>query len=729
TQVPRLAAKELARRGWEVTVFHAATAPIPGGAPYELSEGEADGVRLVGVHNRPSAIWDLGRPDRELDDPPITAAFGALLDEAAPDVVHFHNLHNLGAALIDEAAARGLPAYFSTHNYWLICPRAYLLDRSGALCGGPGDRGGDCASCVGGDDVAGHRDRLAGIRARFSRGITACLAVSDAVRSTLLGQGYPAEMVDVVRQGMPTAERIWERLGRDRAPGRLGEELVVGFFGSAYLHKGPQMLVEAAQRTEARVRVQIHGEVPARVAAALRDADRRGVVEVMGPFAASELPELLAGVDAAAMPSLWWDCAPLAAAECLAGRVPLLAPRMGGLAEAIRDEVDGLAFDGGDVAGLAAAIDRLAAEPGLLERLQAGIEAPRAFADYVDDLEACYAGERPGRVPDAPPGEPAVRWVGDHDAPTSLSLINRSVTSRLAAAGMPVQRVDRAGRALDAPLPRAAEVEVRHQWPPDLSPPRAGRLAVIQPWEFGAVPSAWLEPLREHVDELWVPSEHVRAMYVSSGADAERVHVVPNGVDLERFSPAGPAMDLPGPADAVRLLFVGGVIARKGPDALLAAFERAFAGRDDVVLVVKDFGADGLYRGGDREALRARAAGGDLPRVVLLDDELADDELPALYRACDVLVAPYRGEGFCMPVLEAMACGLPAIATEGGPTDEFCPPDAGWRIRSRRALFAQRRVDALETEGVPWMLEPDAAHLAELMLEAVAEAREGVSAR
>ena len=157
TTVPRIAAKELARRGWDVTVFHAATARDPSGEPYAVREWVQDGVRLVGVHNREHGLWDLGNPLRELDDPPITAAFAALLDRVRPDVVHFHNLHNLGAALIDEAFARGVPSYFSTHNYWLICPRAYLLTGEGAICGGPGDRGADCASCVGAPhDGPGH---------------------------------------------------------------------------------------------------------------------------------------------------------------------------------------------------------------------------------------------------------------------------------------------------------------------------------------------------------------------------------------------------------------------------------------------------------------------------------------------------------------------------------------------------------------------------------------------
>lgn len=745
TTVPRVAAKELARRGWDVTVFHATTARDPSGEPYAVREWVQDGVKLVGVHNRRHGLWDLGNPLRELDDPPITAAFASLLDRERPDVVHFHNLHNLGAALIDEAAARGIPSYFSTHNYWLICPRAYLLTGEGAVCGGPGD-GSDCASCVGApQDKPGHVERLAGIRDRFTRGVTTCLAVSDAMRATLAGAGYPAEMIDVVRQSVPAADETWHQLGRDRAPGRAADKLTVAFFGSAYPHKGPQLLVEAAQRTGQELRVLIHGEVQEKFAARLRALDTRGVVELCGAFSPAALPELLAGVDVAVMPSMWWDCAPLMAAECLAGRVPLVVPRLGGLGEAIRHEVDGLFFDALDAGDLAAQLDRLADEPGLLERLQGNIEAPRAFAAYVDELEAYYGGARPSRTPMAT-DTPAITWQGDHGLHTSLSHINNEVTARLDD----VQRLNRAGQPLDRPLPHAADVEVRHQWPPDLRPSRSGRLAVIQPWEFGAIPREWVEPLQTNVDEVWVPSAHVRDMYLAAGLDGDRVHVVPNGVDLERFTPDGPRLDLAatglapsvaarsgsaggaeaapaapasGGAEAapLRFLFVGGAIGRKGVDVLLLAWQQAFGARrrqpgcDDVQLVIKDFGSDGVYRGADRSVVKALA---DVGAIVHLDADLDDDEMAALFRACDVLVHPYRGEGFAMPVLEAMASGLAVIHTAGGPTDEFCPPEAGWRIRSERRAMPGGRVDEYETAGEPWMLEPDVAHLAELLLAA-----------
>jgi glycosyltransferase involved in cell wall biosynthesis len=725
TIVPRLAAKELARRGWDVTVFHAAVKPTPGRAPYETLEWEEDGVRLIGVHNRPHGLMDLGNPWREVDDPAITAEFAKALDRVRPDVVHFHNLHNLGAALLDEAASRGVPSYFSTHNYWLLCPRLYLLTGQGAVCAGP--RGGaDCASCVGCSDVGGHEQRLREVRARFSRSVDVCMAVSHAVRDTLVAQGYPAEAIDVVRQGLPAAEQVWERLGRERAPGRRDAgRLVLGFFGSAYWHKGPQLLVEAAQEVDADVRVEIHGEIPDQLAAQLRALDRRGVVELGGHFRPGDLPALLGGVDAAVMPSMWWDCAPLMADECLAGRVPLIAPRMGGLTEAVRDGVDGLLFDGLSAGDLASKIERLANEPGLLESLQEAIEAPRPFAEYVDELERYYGGARPSRASQETERPAAVRWIGDHGLATSLSIVNQRACEQLdARADIAVERVERDSRRDGSPIPHAAAVEVRHQWPPDLRPASSGRLAVIQPWEFGAVPRDWIERMRANADEVWVPSELVRQMYIGSGMPAERVRVVPNGVDLERFRPDGPRHDLGLPDGATKLLFVGGVIPRKGPDVLLDAYARGFAGRDDVVLVIKDFGAGSVYRAGDRSAIREWVESGRLPRLVHVEDELSGDEMAALYRACDVLVHPYRGEGFGMPVLEAMACGLPVVVTGGGPTDEFCPDEACWRIRSRVAHFPEDRVGEWETAGRPWMLEPDADHLVELLGAAVTDAGE-----
>ncbi len=716
TLLPRLAAKSLAARGFDVTVFHAAVGALEGAPAYAIGEWESDGVRLIGVHNRPSALLDPGNPGREVDDPAIADAFGAVLDRLRPDVVHFHNLHNLGLSLVDETASRGIRSYFTPHNFWLACARNHFVREGGVLCEGGADGGRVCAPCTGTRDGEGYARRQLEMRERISWRVEAILPVTETVATVLAGAGFDRSSLHVQRLAAPEAARLWAETGSKRPRGRVGEVLTVGFIGSLAGHKGADLLVAAAQEVAAPLRVELHGDIPA-----LRDRDRllcadsRGVVDIHGPYAPASLPRILAGIDVAVLPSLVWETAGLTVLECLAAGVPVVVARMGGLIEGVRDGVDGLVVDGRSPAAVAAALQRLATEPDLLEALQTAIEPPRLFADYVDELDRLYTtGALPVVVPC--PLEIAVRWTGDQAAVSSLATINREVTGRLGP-GFVVERNGLDGPSGDPPLPRPADIEVRHQWPPDFTSRGVGRLALIQPWEFGSLPRDWQAPLTGAVDEVWVPSDYVAQMYRDAGVAGDRVHVVPNAVDLDRFRPEGARLELP-PA-GLRLLFVGGTIYRKGIDLLIEAFGEAFGPGDDVQLVVKDIGGASFYQGINLgERIRSLEASG---RVVYIDRDLDDDEIAALYRACDVLVHPYRGEGFAMPVLEAMACGLPVVVTAGGPTDEFVPDSACWRVASVRRPFTRVGMECVDP---PWMLEPDPTSLVGALRLATAAAAE-----
>jgi glycosyltransferase involved in cell wall biosynthesis len=324
---------------------------------------------------------------------------------------------------------------------------------------------------------------------------------------------------------------------------------------------------------------------------------------------------------------------------------------------------------------------------------------------------------------DMPPHEetrqPTCVIRGEHGGVHSLAHVNDGLGAALAARGYRIlPREPRSGRlAVDCPT-------ITHCWPPDFSAGTDGPTIAVLPWEYGAPPLAWVRAARERLDRVWVPSAYVRDGYVASGMPPGIVDVVPNGVDLERFRPDGPARAFDGPQAACTFLFVGGTIWRKGIDVLLAAWARAFKPGDDVRLVVKDFGVDGPYRGQTAgEQVRALAAREDVAPVLYLTDELAPKELPALYRAADVVVLPYRGEGFCLPALEAMACGVPVIHTAAGPTGEFCPSDAGWPLPSHRLAF-DARSQLGPTSGRAWVLEAHPEELARALRAAAADAAE-----
>ena len=260
-----------------------------------------------------------------------------------------------------------------------------------------------------------------------------------------------------------------------------------------------------------------------------------------------------------------------------------------------------------------------------------------------------------------------------------------------------------------------AEVHVRHEWPPRFDPPPAGRWVMMQAWEFGALPRAWIEPMNTLVDEVWVPSRWVKACYEASGVEPERVVVVPLGVDPVRFHQGFAPLPLP-TRKRFRFLFCGGTIHRKGIDIAVTAYLRAFGPGDDVCLVVKDLGGSTFYRDQSyREWIRSLARDPSTPEILLLEDDLPGPYLPALYRSCHALVHPYRGEGFGLPIAEAMACGLAVIVPAYGPALDFCSPETAVLLPAREVRWDEARVGGIETVALPWWCEVEVDQVATAM--------------
>lgn len=187
--------------------------------------------------------------------------------------------------------------------------------------------------------------------------------------------------------------------------------------------------------------------------------------------------------------------------------------------------------------------------------------------------------------------------------------------------------------------------------------------------------------------------------FVAGGFAAERVHVVPLGIDPAVFRPLGgaeraalrarrwPAWCGParGATDAVVFLHVSAMTPNKNLDDLLVAF--AAAARDDgrARLVLK--GLDREYASRERfhDALRELQPGQRAliaERTEYLGGAMTTEQMARLYQGADCLVVPYTAEGFCMPVLESAACGCPSICTAGGSTDDFTTTEFVKRIAS-----------------------------------------------
>lgn len=320
----------------------------------------------------------------------------------------------------------------------------------------------------------------------------------------------------------------------------------------------------------------------------------------------------------------------------------------------------------------------------------------------------------------------------------SLANVNRQLAIGLADAGFDVSIVptepplarDRTVADFDAlskmarVKPAKANLVIRHAFPPNLCPTEEP-LVLMQPWEFFAAPNEWVQFVNRYAAELWVYSNFTRASYVRSGVEPRKVTCLPLGLRGGLFSPhaiADPALRaLP----EFKFLYVGGSITRKGIDVLLQAYTEEFAGDEPVRLVVKDIGTQHVYRHNNwGEQIQKLAGDKNAPKATYIDEDLPDDKLAGIFEACDCLVAPYRAEGFCLPVLEAMASRKPVIVTSGGPTDDLVLHGCGWKIGSKPVHIEQ--LPGLESSLAQAWLEPDIADLRAAMREAYEE-RDGLT--
>ncbi|HEY2587512.1 MAG TPA: glycosyltransferase [Tepidisphaeraceae bacterium] len=171
-------------------------------------------------------------------------------------------------------------------------------------------------------------------------------------------------------------------------------------------------------------------------------------------------------------------------------------------------------------------------------------------------------------------------------------------------------------------------------------------------------------------------SEHLAANLLKLGADPARVHVVQDGIDLERFGPGSQSdalarLSLAGQPPII--LFVGSLLSVKGVDVLVDACRLLAAQR-------VDFRCCMVGDGPLRPLLEQRIAEWGLQQHVNLVGHCPHDRLADWFRAAAVAVLPSRSEGLPCVLLEASACGTPFVGSDVGGIPEIARLGTNWLV-------------------------------------------------
>jgi glycosyltransferase involved in cell wall biosynthesis len=331
----------------------------------------------------------------------LTRSFAEFLELVKPDVVHFHHFLLLGIDLL-TLTRRVLPTariIFTFHEFMSICDaNGHMLRRS------------DSSLCSRASPVRCHQcfpDRPPETFFVREMWFKKHLSVVDefTVPSRFMIDRYSAWGLDAARitlvtNGQPDYSESRVVLNKREKHNRFG------FFGQLVDNKGVWLLLRAVQQLRAEgftdFVVEINGDNLQFASEARRTEIEtflnkenelppgERIVFFNGSYSVDQLRQRMGRVDWCVVPSVWWEIFGLVISEAWMFKRPVIASNVGGPAERISHEKDGLLFDIADASSLAQTIRRACTEKGLWERLVKGIEPPDSEGVMVDGFLSVY---------------------------------------------------------------------------------------------------------------------------------------------------------------------------------------------------------------------------------------------------------------------------------------------------------------------------------------------------
>ncbi|MEK6271942.1 MAG: glycosyltransferase family 4 protein [Actinomycetota bacterium] len=369
------------------------------GPPLSRTGRYHEGTLVTGVNHDPNQYfiytefgefdWFLGTT---LSKPVISRYLRDFLAALQPDVVHFQHTLFIGYEAIREVR-NVLPdaaIVYTLHEFLPICHRQgqMLRTMNEEPCMEESPR--RCHECF--PDIAPQEFFM---RKRF---IQSHLGLVDQflAPSRFLLERY-------VDWGIPREKIKFEDYGRrpihNRARSDTRTHNRFAFFGQLSLYKGINVLLKAmgqvadagvdAELTVYGANLELQPQEFRDEFARLLDMTR-GNVTFVGEYKHDDLPALMEKVDWVVVPSIWWENSPLVIQEAFMYRRPVICSDIGGMAEKVRDGVDGLHFRAGDPERLAETIAHAAKSRNLWAKLRGSIPDIYTMDEQVAALTRLY---------------------------------------------------------------------------------------------------------------------------------------------------------------------------------------------------------------------------------------------------------------------------------------------------------------------------------------------------
>ncbi|WP_411726809.1 glycosyltransferase family 4 protein [Methyloglobulus sp.] len=422
-------ARELITRGYEVHVLtgHPGIKELQDEDRFD--EYDFEGIHVYRFHHAYTPMaGQISMIEVGYDNQLAAKYFGQILEKFKPGVVHFFHLNRLGTGLIEHAVRAGIPCFMTPTDFWSICPTGQLVLGDGKLCSGPSAYAGNCVKHFAQSTKKGWAGKVAqwlptvaidllvrltqaeimppypqqvevkAISSRLAKNVTRLNQLSKIISPNsfmtekLIKFGVSPELIVQSAFGVEVPKEL---IKVDRQS--LRQPFRVGYIGTLAPHKGCHILIDAFKALPGgKAILKIYGnleDLPEYSCVLKRFADTVDNIEFCGIFHNSKISEVLADLDVLVVPSLWYENTPLVVYSAQAANCPVIASDLPGISEVIRDQVNGLLFETGNVEELAKRLSRFIGEPDLVSQLSTNAVQPKSTVTYVDELSKIWEGK------------------------------------------------------------------------------------------------------------------------------------------------------------------------------------------------------------------------------------------------------------------------------------------------------------------------------------------------
>ncbi len=229
------------------------------------------------------------------------------------------------------------------------------------------------------------------------------------------------------------------------------------------------------------------------------------------------------------------------------------------------------------------------------------------------------------------------------------------------------------------------DISIRNIYPPHTKD-MTSKIKIIGPygWEESKIPQEYIQWFNKDLTQVFTMSNYVKRVLINNGLT---IPVTVTGIvadELLYIKSKSFDFDFP---KGFNLLHISSAFPRKGVEELLKAFD-LLDGIDNLSLIIKTFpnphnNVKQLLNDFDFLKVKVYEDGielfeKDAKKILLIDKDISKEKIKYLYENSNILVSPTKGEGFGLPMAEAMLMNIPVITTKYGGQSDFCTDDTSW---------------------------------------------------